>query len=95
MYDIDYYPRPKKNHKKTKIFVVLLLPVVVIGYWYFDQKQSSDKQKPALIVISEPEAQGAVNTIPIVIQPTPMQKKGPEILERLDEVMQIYNRENP
>ena len=90
---IDYYPIKRKSNKKPKLLIFLLLLVIVAGYWYFDNKQSSIKPKSTLIVISEPVIEPILNTIPIVIKPSQINQKTPEVLENLDEVMQTYNRE--
>jgi hypothetical protein len=92
---IDYYPREKKSNNKFKLWVLFLLLMGVAAYWYFDHKQSLDKPRSTLIVISEPEIEQAVETIPIVITPIQSKQKTPKMLENLDEVMQTYNRENP
>ena len=93
---IDYYPKAKKNsNHKFKLWILFLLLMGVVAYWYLDQKKSLEKPKLTLIVISEPEIDQAVQTIPIVITPIQSKQKIPQILENLDEVMQTYNRENP
>ena len=92
---IDYYPREKKSNNKFKLWVLFLLLMGVFSYWYLDQKKSLEKPKSTLIVISEPEIDQAVQTIPIVITPIQSKQKTPQMLENLDEVMQTYNRENP
>jgi hypothetical protein len=92
---IDYYPREKKSNNKFKLWVLFLLLMGVFSYWYLDQKKSLEKPKSTLIVISEPEIDQAVETIPVVITPIQSKQKIPQILENLDEVMQTYNRENP
>ncbi len=91
---IDYYPRPKKGKLKLKLWMALLLLVMIATYLYFDNKQSPEKPKSTLIVISKPEAKSVVNTIPIVIKASKIKSKTPEILENLDEVMQNYNKYN-
>ncbi|RUM80591.1 MAG: hypothetical protein DSZ16_06250, partial [Candidatus Thioglobus sp.] len=65
---IDYYPRQKKRKVNFKLWVALLLLVMIVGYFYFDNKQIPDKPESTLIVISKPEAQSVVSTIPIVIK---------------------------
>ena len=90
---IDYYPKQRKSNNKSKLLIFLLLLVISAGYWYFDDKQSPIKSKSTLIVISEPAIERSVNTIPIVIKPTQIEQKIPEMLENLDEVTQSYNRE--
>ncbi|MEO1890296.1 MAG: hypothetical protein ABGX45_01220 [Candidatus Thioglobus sp.] len=92
---IDYYPREKKSNNKFKLWVLFVLLMSVAAYWYLDHKQSLEKPKSTLIVISEPEIAQAVETIPIVITPIKSKQKTPQMLENLDEVMQTYNRENP
>ena len=92
---IDYYPREKKSNNKFKLWILFLLLMGVVAYWYLDQKKSLEKPKSTLIVISEPEIDQAVETIPVVITPIQSKQKIPQILENLDEVMQTYNRENP
>ena len=93
---IDYYPKAKKNsNNKFKLWILFLLLMGVVAYWYLDQKKSLEKPKSTLIVISEPEIDQAVETIPVVITPIQSKQKIPQILENLDEVMQTYNRENP
>ena len=92
---IDYYPREKKSNNKFKLWVLFVLLMSVAAYWYLDHKQSLEKPKSTLIVISEPEIDQAVKTIPIVITPIQSKQKTPQMLENLDEVMQTYNRENP
>ena len=92
---IDYYPEEKKSNNKFKLWVLFLLLMGVFSYWYLDQKKSLEKPKSTLIVISEPEIDQAVETIPVVITPIQSKQKIPQILENLDEVMQTYNRENP
>ena len=92
---IDYYPREKKSNNKFKLWVLFVLLMSVAAYWYLDQKKSLEKPKSTLIVISEPEIDQAVETIPVVITPIQSKQKIPQILENLDEVMQTYNRENP
>ena len=92
---IDYYPREKKSNNKFKLWVLFLLLMSVASYWYFDHKQSLEKPRSILIVISEPEIAQAVETIPIVITSIKSKQKIPQMLENLDEVMQTYNRENP
>ena len=92
---IDYYPEEKKSNNKFKLWVLFLLLMGVVSYWYLDHKQSLEKPKSTLIVISEPEIDQAVQTIPIVITPIQSKQKTPKMLEILDEVMQTYNRENP
>ena len=92
---IDYYPREKKSNNKFKLWVLFVLLMSVAAYWYLDHKQSLEKPKSTLIVISEPEIDQAVQTIPIVITPIQSKQKTPQMLENLDEVMQTYNRENP
>ena len=92
---IDYYPREKKSNNKFKLWVLFLLLMGVAAYWYFDHKQSLEKPRSTLIVISEPEIEQAVETTPIVITPIQSKQKKPQMLENLDEVMQTYNRENP
>ena len=91
---IYYYPRPKKKKVNFKLWVALLLFVMIVGYFYFDNKQSPDKPESILIVISKPEAQSVVSTIPIVIKASKIKSKKPEILENLDEVMQNYIKNN-
>ena len=91
---IDYYPGQKKRKVNFKLWVVLLLLVMIVGYFYFDNKQSPDKPESTLIVISKPEAQSVVSTIPIVIKASKIKLKKPEILENLDEVMQNYIKNN-
>ena len=90
---IDYYPRQKRK-VNFKLWVALLLLVMIVGYFYFDNKQSPDKPESTLIVISKPEAQSVVSTIPIVIKASKIKLKKPEILENLDEVMQNYIKNN-
>lgn len=92
---IDYYPKGKKSNNKLKLWVLFLLVAGVAAYWYFDNKQSPKKPSSTLIVISEPEAKQAIETIPIVITPIQDRQNTPQMLENLDEVMQTYNRENP
>ena len=92
---IDYYPIEKKSNNKFKLWVLFLLLMGVFSYWYLDQKKSLEKPKSTLIVISEPEIDQAVETIPVVITPIQSKQKIPQMLENLDEVMQTYNRENP
>jgi hypothetical protein len=92
---IDYYPREKKSNNKFKLWVLFVLLMSVAAYWYLDHKQSLEKPKSTLIVISEPEIAQAVEAIPIVITPIKSKQKTPQMLENLDEVMQTYNRENP
>ena len=92
---VDYYPRVKKSNSKLKLWVLFLLLIGAISYWYYNNKQGSEKPKSTLIVISEPEIDQAVQTIPIVITPIQSKQKTPQMLENLDEVMQTYNRENP
>ncbi len=89
---IDYYPRQKKG--KLKLWIALLLLVMIAAYLYFDNKQSPEEPESILIVISKPEAQSVVNTIPIVIKASKIKSKQPEILEHLDEVMENYNKNN-
>jgi hypothetical protein len=91
---IDYYPRQKKRKVNFKLWAALLLLVMIVGYFYFDNKQISDKPESTLIVISKPEAQSVVSTIPIVIKASKIKLKKPEILENLDEVMQNYIKNN-
>lgn len=93
---IDYYPRQKKGKLKLKLklWIALLLLVMISAYLYYYNKQSLDKPESTLIVISKPEAQSTVNTIPIVIKASKIKSKQPEILENLDEVMQNYNKNN-
>jgi len=91
---IDYYPRQKKSKVNFKLWVALLLLVMIVGYFYFDNKQSPDKSESILIVISKPEDQSVVSTIPIVIKASKIKSKKPEILENLDEVMQNYIKNN-
>ncbi|RUM82530.1 MAG: hypothetical protein DSZ20_06995 [Candidatus Thioglobus sp.] len=91
---IDYYPRQKKRKVNFKLWVALLLLVMIVGYFYFDNKQIPDKPESTLIVISKPEAQSVVSTIPIVIKASKIKLKKPEILENLDEVMQNYIKNN-
>jgi multisubunit Na+/H+ antiporter MnhB subunit len=91
---IDYYPRQKKRKVNFKLWVALLLLVMIVAYFYFDNKQTPDKSKPTLIVISKPEAHSVVSTIPIVIKASKIKSKKPEILENLDEVMQNYLKNN-
>ncbi len=92
---IDYYPREKKSNNKFKLWVLFVLLMSVAAYWYLDHKQSLEKPKSTLIVISEPEIAQAVETIPVIITPIQSKQKTPQMLENLDEVMQTYNRENP
>ena len=91
---IDSSPRQKKRKVNFKLWVALLLLVMIVGYFYFDNKQSPDKPESTLIVISKPEAQSVVSTIPIVIKASKIKLKKPEILENLDEVMQNYIKNN-
>ena len=92
---IDYYPKEKKSNNKSKLWVLFLLLAGVASYWYFDNKQNPKKPQSTLIVISEPEIEQAIETIPIVVAPIQdRQQASPQILENLDEVMQTYNREN-
>jgi len=91
---IDYYPRQKKRKVNFKLWVALLLLVMIVGYFYFDNKQSPGKPESTLIVISKPEAQSVVSTIPIVIKASKIKLTKPEILENLDEVMQNYIKNN-
>ena len=91
---IDYYPRQKKRKVNHKLWAALLLLVMIVSYFYFDNKQSPSKPESTLIVISKPEAQSVVSTIPIVIKASKIKSKKPEILENLDEVMQNYIKNN-
>jgi len=91
---IDYYPGQKKRKVNFKLWVALLLLVMIVGYFYFDNKQTPYKPESTLIVISKPEDQSVVSTIPIVIKASKIKSKKPEILENLDEVMQNYIKNN-
>jgi len=91
---IDYYPKQRKGKIKFKLWIALLLIAMLVGYWYFESKQPPKKSKSTLIVINKPEAKSVVNTIPIVIKPSKIKTKKPEILENLDEVLQNYNQNN-
>ena len=90
---IDYYPRQKRK-VNFKLWVALLLLVMIVGYFYFDNKQSPGKPESTLIVISNPESQSVMSTIPIVVKASKIKSKEPEILENLDEVMQNYIKNN-
>ena len=91
---IDYYPSQKKRKVNFKLWAALLLLVMIVGYFYFDSEQSPDKYESTLIVISKPESQSVVSTIPIVVKASKIKSKKPEILENLDEVMQNYIKNN-
>ena len=90
---IDYFPRKRKSNK-SKLWVLLLL--ITVGYWYFDNKQSPTKPMSTLIVISSPAIVSTINSISAEIKPAQAQTQQMtfEILENLDEVMQSYNRES-
>ena len=84
---IDYYPGQKKRKVNFKLWVALLLLVMIVGYFYFDNKQSPDKSESILIVISKPEDQSVVSTIPIVIKASKIKSKKPEILEKFNKLI--------
>jgi len=95
---IDYYPKEKKSNGRSKLLVFFLLLLIgALIYWYLDDQKKPEKSKSTLIVISEPVIEQTVETIPIVVTPTQEKQRinQPQILENLDEVTQIYNREMP
>ncbi len=94
---IDYYPKEKKSNGKSKLWILFLLFIGVLIYWYLDNQKKPKKPKSTLIVISEPEIEQTVETIPIVVTPIQKQQRmtQPQMLENLDEVIQTYNRETP
>jgi len=94
---IDYYPKEKKSNGKSKLWILFLLFIGVLIYWYLDNQKKPEKPNSTFIVISEPEIEQTVETIPVIV--TPIQEKQrmtqPQMLENLDEVIQTYNRETP
>lgn len=87
---IDYYPRRKKSKKTLKIVLFLVL-IILLSYWYFAHTPNQSNRPITSIVISVPE----IVTIPVNISAPQQQSQPPKkmLIENLDEVMQIYNRE--
>ncbi len=87
---IYYYPWQKKNNTKFKLWILLLVLILIIVYWSFDNKIKSETSKSKRIIISGPKIETVVKNPPP--QPTQSRQKPPEILENLDELVEIYQK---
>jgi hypothetical protein len=70
--------------------------IVVIAYWYVNNNEIVKKQRPTLIIISEPnkDLERKRKIIPLEVNLEKYTVQNPDNFEQLDEVIQTYNREN-
>jgi hypothetical protein len=95
---INYYPQKKKSKGILKWWILFMLFAVSIAYWYLNDNKVVEKQDSTLIIISEPEndlkEQQSTVFLPVKVDSKEYIIPITDNFEKLDEVIQNYNREN-
>lgn len=94
---IDYYPkRGKSKYTKFKLGIVILVLTAIVFYYFSNDGQIAKSAQKKLIVIKEPEIEKAkIIVIPVNIETSASEAKlkTPEVLENLDEMIQIHQKQ--